>query len=259
VTGPPPVPTASDDDPAVVACGAGDVAHSVVSMSARHADGLDADYLAWHLTDHLPEQHRLAGLRGGQRWVSTPDLRAVRAASEPAYDAVDHLVQYLFAAPAEPALDRFFALGAALRAGGRRPITLPRVQVGGWDLVGSLAARRVLVGEAVLPWRPAAGVYVLVEQVGAAPASDLADGLDALVAVAGVAGVWWWSSASRHERLEATEGLDLTVCYLDEPPGSVAEALRPVLERRWAGGAIVPLLAAPFATVVAGDWDRHLP
>ena len=40
-----------------------------------------AEYLDWHLHDHLPEQHRLPGLRHGQRWVSTPACRAARAAS----------------------------------------------------------------------------------------------------------------------------------------------------------------------------------
>ena len=38
-------------------------------MSSRHPDGLDADYLRWHMLDHLPEQvPRLNGLRLGQRW-----------------------------------------------------------------------------------------------------------------------------------------------------------------------------------------------
>lgn len=242
-------PRPSDDEPAIAALGTGDVSCSVVSMSGRHADGRDAEYLEWHLHDHLPEQHRLAGLRHGQRWVSTPPCRAARAASDAPFDDVDHLVQYLFAEPVEPALESFFALGGALHGAGRMPMALPRVQVGGWDLVGALAARRALVGEAVLPWRPSTGAYVLVEDASAAAASDLADGLDPLVGVDGVAGVWWWSGASgRHERLDANDHLALTICYLDAAPVDVAGALAPVLAQRWSGD-LVPLLAAPFAAV----------
>ena len=253
-----PAPVASDDDPAIGATGSGDVVSSVLSMSSRHADGQDAEYLRWHLRDHLPEQHRLAGLRRGQRWVSTPECRAARAASDATFDAVDHLVQYLFAEPVEPALEQFFALGAALHGAGRMPIALPRVRVGGWDLVGALAARRVLVGESVLPWLPSTGAYVLVEDVSSAAASDLADGLDALVEVPGVAGVWWWSASVRHPRLEGDDGLALTICYLDEPPVDVAAALVPTLQDRWAA-SVTPLLAGPFLAVAPDRPDEHLP
>ena len=99
------MPIPSDAEPAIASFGNGDVAASVVSMSMRHADGLDAEYLRWHVLDHLPEQFRLVGLRSGQRWVSTPACRARRAASEPPYDAVDHIVQYLFAEPVGDAFD----------------------------------------------------------------------------------------------------------------------------------------------------------
>jgi hypothetical protein len=241
-------PRPSDAAPAIAALGTGDVAGSVVSLSQRHADGRDAEYLEWHLLDHLPEQHRLAGLRSGQRWVSTPACRAARAASAPPFDAVDHVVQYLFAEPLGPALDHFFGLGRALHGLDRMPIALPRVQVGGWKLAAVRAADRVLVGAAVLPWRPARGAYLLVEPLveGMGGAADLAS----LVAVAGVAGAWRWTGAALDERLDATDGLALTVCYLDDDPVAVAARLAPV------EGA---LLAAPFEAVVAGAWDRHLP
>lgn len=255
--GAPAVP--SDEDPAIAETGTGDVVHSVVSMSQRHADGRDAEYLEWHLGDHLPEQHRLAGLRHGQRWVSTPACRDARAAAEAPYDGVDHLVQYLVAEPVEPALESFFALGGALRRSGRMPIAVPRVQVGGWDLVGSLSARRVLVGEAVLPWRPSTGAYVLLEEVRDVAASDLADGLDALVSVPGVAGVWWWSGApGRHDRYDANDDLALTICYLDSPPIEVATSFVSVVHARRAAG-LTPLLAAPFVAVDPTRPGAHLP
>ena len=256
-------PRPSDTEPAIAEFGNGDVAAAVVSMSQRHPDGQDASYLEWHMLDHLPEQYRLRGLRHGQRWVSTPGCRATRAASEPPFDAVDHIVQYLFAEPVDPALDRFFPLGGALRGIGRMPTLLPRVQVGGWTLDGVMAADRVLVGAAVLPWRPARGVYILIERLDDASTVDPADGpgdrLDGLVDVAGVAGAWCWSGAEpRHDRLESTAGLALTVCYLDEPPIEVAGRLAPELAVRAATGR-TPLLAAPFEIVVPGQWDRHLP
>src|SRR5436190_332860 len=68
-----------------------------VSMEARGRDGRDAGYLEWRSLDHRPEQHRLAGLRQSRRVVSTPACRAARAFSDPAYDAVDHVMTYFFA------------------------------------------------------------------------------------------------------------------------------------------------------------------
>jgi len=249
----------SDADPGIAAFGDGDAAAAVVSMSSRHPDGLDADYLRWHLLDHLPEQYRLGGLRSGQRWVSTPACRAARAASVAPFDEVDHVVQYLFAEPVDAALDRFFPLGAALAGNGRMPMALPRVQVGGWELDGRLAADRVLVGAAVLPWRPASGVYLLVERCDGTGSQRPAS-LEALVRVPGVAGAWSFSGAEpRHRRLASTAGLGMTVCYLDRSPVEVAAELAPVLVDRWSDGSRTPRLAAPFELVVPGRWDRHLP
>ena len=45
----------------------------------------------------------------------------------------------------------------------------------------------------------------------------------------------------------------------DLDPVAVAERLRPAVEQRWAGGDVVPLLAAPFHVPVDFDWGRHLP
>ena len=263
--GPPPQgaeirsPQPSDASAAVVATGQGDVVMSVVSMSQRHAEGRDAEYLEWHMLDHLPEQYRLPGLRAGTRWVSTPACRAARLASEGSFDDVDHIVQYLFAEPVTEALDGFFALGAALRRAGRMPIGLPWVQVGGWDLIGAAATPRALVGAAVVPWRPATGAYVLVERRpdghGASPSEA-----NALLAVDGVVGAWTWGGgARRHDRLGDTDGLSLTLCYLDGNPLDVAARMGPLLAERWSDPRVDPQLAAPFHVVRAGEWDRSLP
>jgi len=108
--------TPSDDVPAVLETGRGHVTTVFVSLSAREPDGRDVEYLRWHGLDHRPEQHRLAGLRGSLRLVSTPACRAVRAAGDDRYDAVDHVMTYWFAG--RESLGPFMALGAALRAAG---------------------------------------------------------------------------------------------------------------------------------------------
>jgi hypothetical protein len=134
------------------------------------------------------------------------------------------------------------------------------VQVGGWTLAGTRAAERVLVGGAVVPWRPASGVYVIVERHPAGRAAPALAGLDDLVAGAGVAGAWCWvGGRPRHRYLDATDDLALVVAYLDEPPQAVAAALGEVAARRGDGDEVELLLAAPFEPVVPGHWRAHLP
>jgi hypothetical protein len=247
-----PAGTPSDQAPLVVRHGGSEVRIAVLSMSARSPDGGDAQYLAWHGLDHLPEQYRIAELRSGARWVSTPACRAARAAGVAPYDAVDHIVAYLFADPVAAGLDTFFALGADLRAAGRMPVLLPPVELAGYELTGKAASPRVLVGSDVLPWRPCRGVYVLLERGPlAAPEPLLAD--------PGVAGAWSYEGTDAlHPRLADTTGVHLTVAYLDDDPVATADRLAEVLVGRWASG-VEPLLAAPFVSVVPWAWDAALP
>jgi hypothetical protein len=242
---------ASDEIPEVLATGRTDVTTFYVSMSARHPQGRDADYLEWHCFDHRPEQYRLAALRSSLRIVSTPACRAARAASHARYDAVDHVMSYFFADLA--ALDPFVALGAALANAGRTPYLLPAVERSVYRLAGKKAAPRIKVGADVLPWWPARGVYLLVEQ-GEEPASNLA-------LIPGVAGAWWGTGIATKDAYATAEnsGLQITYCYLDADPVDAAQCLRPVLEKRWSQGGVVPLLAAPFHTVVPHDLGRYLP
>jgi hypothetical protein len=247
-----PGPEPSDQVAAVLGAGHADVAFAVFSMSSRAADGDDDGYLEWHMLDHLPEQYRIDGLRLGQRWFSTPGCRAARAASEPPYDAVDHVVGYLFGGPVDAALEIFFDLGATLGRAGRMPVALPRVQVGGWQAVDRTVAPRVLTGADVVPWRPQRGVYLIIES----SSGDAGRGLDSLVDVAGVAGVWRYRDGHRHHpRFDATEGLELTVCYLDGEPTDVARRLAGPLAQRWTDPAVTPLLAAPFEVVTPFSWE----
>ena len=242
--------TPSDRLPEVLATGKSDIGYSFLSMSARDPDGHDAAYLEWHSMDHRPEQYRLPELRASLRLVSTPACRAARAANAAPFDAVDHIRNYQFTSDA--CLPGFSALGAALHNGGRMPHRLPSVGFITATMAGKVAAARAVAGADVLPHRPALGVYLIVEHGQATP--------EALVDVPGVAGVWWHHGLAAGPPYQGDyRGCQVSYCYLDEDPVAVAARLRGPLERRWASGAVKPLLAAPFYTVVPFAWDRHLP
>ena len=242
--------TPSDEVPDILAIGRAGVTTIFVSMSARHPEGRDADYLHWHSFDHRPEQQRLASLQTSVRLVSTPACRAARAVSAGRYDEVDHVMTYLFSDVA--GLGEFNDLSVALRGAGRTPYVLPPVERAVYHLEGMAAAPRIKVGSDVLPWWPTLGMYVLVEH-GEASATELTE-------VPGVGGTWWGSAVPVDPMFSsAGPGLQITYCFLDDDPVSTAERLRPALEKRWADGPVEPLFAAPFFTLVPHETDRHLP
>jgi hypothetical protein len=258
VSDPPAPPDPSDRDEAVVATGRNAVAMAMLSMSARSDDGRDAEYLEWHMLDHLPEQYRLATIRSGQRWVSTPACRAARAASEPPFDDVDHIVQYLFAEPLTEGLRDFFDLGAALHRAGRMPIALPRRHLAAYVPVDRWAAPSRLVGADVLPWRPISGVYLVIDRAGERTGERAEQSLGS--DVDGVVGAWRLRGLDdRHARLEPAADLDVTVWYLDGDPVAVGRALADEQAPRWRTAPLQPLLAAAFHAVVPWRWDRALP
>jgi hypothetical protein len=208
----------------------------VLSLSARSSDGADAAYIEWHSLDHLPEQYALRSLLHGQRWVSTPECRAARAAGDDALASADHVVQYLFADGGS--LDRFFALGAELREAGRMPLRLPPVELAAYAFVDATSTH---VRPEVLPWRPNRGAYLVVSE-------ELVD----LPAIDGVAGVWRYVGGKFHDRLADTVGRHLTVCYLDGDPAEVGAEITAALEQ-------TVFLGAPFAALTPFDWGRSLP
>ena len=246
----PVVGSPSDDISDVLAVGRSGVTTIYASLSARHPEGDDADYLEWHTLDHRPEQYRLAAVRASLRVVSTPACRAARAASDERYDAVDHVMTYFFSDIA--GLTPFNDLAVALRNGGRIPYLLPAVERGVYAVSDVAAAPRVKVGADVLPWWPVKGVYLLLER-GAAPATDLTE-------VPGVAGVWSASAVPTDPLYGTAEpGQQITYCFLDDDPVDVAQRVRPVLEQRWDASGSEPRLAAPFHTLVPHEWSRYLP
>lgn len=243
--------TPSDQVREIVATGETDVTFAFISLSAREPSRRDAEYIAWHSLDHRPEQHRLSRLRSSLRLVSTPECRAARAASTAAYDAVDHVMTYLFTG--QEGLDGFNALGAALHGAGRMPLRLPSIGYLTAELAGKTAAPVAVAGADVLPWRPVLGVYLVIEEGHASP--------EPLVEETGVAGAWWYRGGLAPAPYQSDgRGLQITYCYLDCDPVEVAERLKRRLEHRWASGVGARgLLAAPFYATVPFDWERHLP
>lgn len=241
--------TSSEQVEPILAVGDSGVHTLYVSMSGRHPGGKDADYLAWHSLDHRPEQYRISSLRGSLRLVSTPACRAARAAGDGPLGAADHVMTYFFADLS--GMPPFDELSTALRDAGRTPYLLPMVERGIYDVRATAVTPGVKVGADVLPWWPAAGVYLLVEPAST-PATELVD-------VPGVAGVWSAVAVDGGHMGNAPVGQQVTYCFLDDDPVQVAARLRPVLEERWRAAGASALLAAPFHVVVPRDWDRYLP
>jgi hypothetical protein len=242
---------ASDDCPPILATGRSDVTTIYTSLAKRHPDGRDAEYLEWHSLDHRPEQHRLAQLRASFRMVSTPDCRAARAASGERYGEADHLQSYFFTDLS--AMNGFFDLNGALREAGRSPYELPLVERGVYRVDGKAAAPRIKVGADVLLWWSAKGVYFLIER-GGGPIADLLD-------TPGVGGAWWGAAEPLAPPFTTRDnsGLHVGYLFLDDEPAEVGLRLRPRLEQRWSRTGCEPLLAAPFHSLVAYEWDRYLP
>ena len=169
--------------------------------------------------------------------------------SDVRYDAVDHVMTYFFADA--NVLEPFTALSTAL-GGDRRPLRLPTVEFGVYDVAGRVAAPRALAGADVIPWRPARGVYLVIEQGTCSPA--------ALAEVPGVAGIWWHHASTVPSVTSMdNQGMQMTYCYLDDDPVDVAVRLRDPLDARWKEIDVKPLLAAPFYTPVPFEWGRYLP
>ena len=238
----------SDRVPAILATGDSGVNTMFLSMSERHPEGADADYLRWHSLDHRPEQMRLRGIRNSLRVVSTPECRRARAACDESFEAVDHVMTYFFGG--QEGLVEFVTLSDALRDAGRSPFILPPVQRGVYDVDNRIAAPRMKTGADVLPWMPVRGVYILIE--------DRAADTAGLVDAPGVAGVWTGKSKPTSSS-SADAGQHLSYCFLDCDPVETAGELQPILERRWRENGITPLFAAPFHCIVPYEWDRYLP
>jgi hypothetical protein len=212
-------------------------------------------YNEWHQLDHLPEQYPLAGVVSGQRWVATPACRAARAASEPALDPVQYLTLYLLADPLAATLADFLTVARELRRAGRFFDARRALLSGPFGRAEAEAAPRVLVSAEAVPHRPCTGIYAIVEGEGSG-ASDLAT----LCTVQGVAGAWTFAAGGFAADHRFTTGHhQVTLCWLDDDPVTVAARLAPVLEADWARRSSRPSLAGPFETITPWSWDWFSP
>jgi hypothetical protein len=127
-----------------------------------------------------------------------------------------------------------------------------------------VAAPRVLVSGAAVPYRAHRGLYVVVE--------EHRDGEDlveyqrwlatehepALLAVPGVAGIWTFASSEKLASPRWSAGARrITVCWLDDDPLEVAarvESLESRRRDRFDATSHVTF-AGPFATINPWEWD----
>jgi len=255
---------ASDGEAGILATGTGDATTALLVFSTKCERGQDVDWMRWHVFDHQPEQYRVAGVRNGQRWVSTPACRAARLVQTEPFDRADFVVQYLFAEPAPQVVKTFAELGSALGEAKRRPAgsKLRILMSAGYD-IGDLCANPTgALGAYALPWYPARGIYVTVEKTAPDEAAQAAraQALRRLVAVEGVAGAWRYDAASRDlSPIKVYPGQTATVFYLYDDPVAVAGRLNDVLAREWAAGGVEGLFAAPFYVVQPFEIGQYLP
>ena len=241
----------SDAVQPILATGRAGISSLFLSLSARHPEGDDAGYLAWHTLDHRPEQYRLPQIRAAIRVISTPACRNARAASAPGFDPVDHVMAYFFTN--ETGMPGFNDLAVALKQAGRMEFSLPSVMSGTFAVEDSLAAPQIKAGADVLPWWPATGVYMIVSR---APLP-----LAELIEVEGVAGVW--SAHATHFLNPAGFAPDVApgcvaYCFLHDDPVLVAGRMQATIGRLAAKNDQAIALAAPFHMLVPHEWHRHL-
>jgi hypothetical protein len=235
------------------------------------------DYNAWHQLDHRPENLALPGVVHGDRWVRSPDCRAVGTADRLLRD-VDYLAMYWFAEPAEQSIRQWRELGETTRQQGRRPDLrwTRRPLMGIFRPVRGYVHPRVRVSTAALPFRPHTGVQVFVTAVdeSTGSAGELFDWYDRiripqLLDLPGVAGAWLFRSESLSGDAadggrQPLTGLDVRIllCYLDADPVAVAAELA-AREPGWRAADPPPdpagreraLLTGPLRTVEPWRWD----
>ena len=175
-------------------------------------------YNEWHLLDHMPEQFSLDGVRFGRRWVCTPECQLARVAVSPLLARCHYMTLYLMRDAG--VLPDFFALARRLRDEDRFFADRRAHLSGPFEVTGRWASTRVKVSEQVVPFRPAAGVYVVVGPSGlVGPSGPLgpAGALDgaAMVTREGVAGAWSFASDGPPAR-------EVTVAFVDGDLASVA-------------------------------------
>jgi hypothetical protein len=223
----------------------------------------DGTYLRWHLLDHQVEQYQLPGIQYALRYIADGHYLDARIAATGQLEQVGNLVNYLVGDPVQQTHDDFMALGPRLAEMGRFPETRPYLQLRMPALQHWYAAPQALISPEVVPFRPHRGVVVIVEEpVGADAASSLqwlqwlhTEHHPAVLATPGVAGAWMYGTTNTWNLHPSTQGDPqyTTVIYLDDDPLTTTKVLGPLVEERWATGAVRPLFAGPLRTMI--HWE----
>jgi hypothetical protein len=204
-------------------------------------------YNEWHMLDHMPEQYPIAGIAHGQRWVSTPACRAVRAVSADRLDPVHYVTCYLMTDPIDETLAEFAGYGRALAELGRFHQHRRALLSGPFSVIDGAAAPRVLVRAEAVPFRPHRGIYVVVEDAGA---FDVVDHERALMERPGVVGLWSFGPYAAASHPWRPSDQRISVVWLDEDAVAVGEDLGRI-ERAREGVSF----AGPFETINPWDWS----
>jgi hypothetical protein len=233
----------------------------VFSMTPPAPPDDDGSYLKWHLLDHMPEQYQLPGIVHAQRWIADGEYLASRLVSDGPLGDVGNVMNYLMGDPVQRTLDDFIELGGRLREIGRYAIARPTVQVAALALLRWYASPAALISPEVVPFRPHRGVVLIVEEPTGERPDDWLQWLHHehhphLLELPGTAGVWMYGTTGSWEitsPIWRTAAQYITVVYLDEEPLATTKSLAPVIEQRWASGAVRPVFAGPLRTMV--QWE----
>jgi hypothetical protein len=182
--------------------------------------------------------------------------KEARVRSDPPFDHVQHLTQYLLEDPANQVLAEPGALYRELAAAGRiNGNTVPHLE-GAFAIVEAASSPQGPVTAAAVPYRWNRGVYVVAQQ---SPAS-VADLVDAeceaeILQTIGVVGMWRFARSSSLQSHVMTGDANVTICYLDRDPLEVSDVLGPIIAGRLDKAGEAAVLAGPFRSIQPWRWD----
>jgi hypothetical protein len=246
------------------------------------------DHNEWHSLDHRPENLLIPGIAWGDRWVRSPDCRALSHGSAAAYDAAHYAIMYWFREPMAHTLDDFFVLSERSFAWGRSPQVgwTKRPMRGFFVPIRGYVAPRVRVSADALPYRPVTAILVTLSRIDHAnPDARRAlawydeTRLPDLIQTPGVAGAWsfaddtlfqppWqeggpaWSFADRASRAGMNAPNHMRILYLDGEPAQVLDAIAEADRARSAAGRVMDtsavedvMFVSPLRAIVPWEWD----
>jgi hypothetical protein len=229
----------------------------------------------YHQLDHRPANLALPGVFYGERFVRTPACREASVAPDPRYERFHYFNYYLFRDDSPETRAEWTRLGSLAAYWGRKPDhAWSERTMGFYRTLKGYAAPRVRVAPEVVPIRPAAGVYVTIQELGGPPdgLEELGRWMDtvhipALLEGDGVAGAFTFVSEDGFpvDRVaSAAAGSHPTmavVLFLDGDPLAVAADIG----HRHEAGALGPpwedegvarlLFAGPLETIVPWQWE----